>query len=1058
MQNKSFISQKLTRVLFFMLVCCIPTLEIGAADHSQEDQRLSGQLLDPSPKVVAEAAFQIGNRGDQFEGDPLVAHTLGGLLTDKDKQTEKYKQPEPVREAAAYAIGRLGPKAAADVPLLLQALDDPERGVVRASAEALGRIGDKRADVLSKLNEKLVGQDTNVKSACLEALSKLLPRSEAASLIFRQVQEDNVDLTKTRVRLAPGVLEKDQAVSFLSKELRNRNTEVQQAAAYEVGKMGPDAIDAEPGLLHLLDDPGKDHKEVRQVAAWALGLMGPAANNAVSKLVTIVRHDTEPIVRRVAADALGSIGSGETDVQDALASELEIDTDLDVKNACATALAGIGTGPKVATALFMALHSDNPAVQLAAVSELAKMDPQPNADVTQLLNLTDSKDLHLREAAVQALGHIHQGGRNAIPRLISYSTRDPMAAVRIAAVQALGEYSGYLAQNNDLAAQSLTALAIAAQNGKTHSAASQSIQTIADALRDRLQSHPTSNDADLKAPLAATLDRIKSSSTASDPSDIAAIDSLSRALNSLEKSLFILKVRTGLLAHPSVLYLIVGVLLYCSWILVLRFILLRYVPLRLISWNEVLMDIRIELPQSWGGLKLSLRDLLLLKYFRHARVLEAWVFKHAPLARLNFTNKDTYKLRANYFPLPLVVDGEIVAQLSPTDLLQYCDRESWCLRIIGEGGAGKTSLACQLALWAIEQDPEKRLSRDRQMIPVLLERSSGESTLADLDRFKATVRALIQNITGEPEPIPEWLSERLLRDRRVLVIVDGLSEFNLEPHQALHLEPNFPVTALIVTSRSDRLWAGPTHTDLHPLRIDSNHLSSFMNAYLGGTRNPMSDAELYEACRRLADLVGSDRSITPLLAKLYAEQLARNQQFKPSVKQLPDSIPGLVLGYLNAINRDRAQTDPNHTEIHRAAEVVAWECCKESYQAGYARKTTVSKALTEDGFNPDVADYLEQRLQIIRSIAPAETHVEFASDSIAEYLAGLRLIYVLKTDQEWHELLSRADKVPGGDESVTEFFAAVWDCCKHSDADLKVSDAIMEELFKRGRQSSLVSQ
>src|SRR5207248_9229637 len=129
-------------------------------------------------------------------------------------------------------------------------------------------------------------------------------------------------------------------------------------------------------------------------------------------------------------------------------------------------------------------------------------------------------------------------------------------------------------------------------------------------------------------------------------------------------------------------------------------------------------------------------------------------------------------------------------------------------------------------------------------------------------------------------------------------------------------------------------------------------------------------------------------------------------------------------------------------------ELSCWLCSK---NYGF-------ESFKEDGFNPDVADYLEERLQIIRSIAPAETHVEFASDPIAEYLAGLRLIYVLKTDQEWLELLSGADRVPGRDESVMEFFAAVWDCCKHADAELKVSDAIMEELFKRGRQTSVVPQ
>ena len=196
------------------------------------------------------------------------------------------------------------------------------------------------------------------------------------------------------------------------------------------------------------------------------------------------------------------------------------------------------------------------------------------------------------------------------------------------------------------------------------------------------------------------------------------------------------------------------------------------------------------------------------------------------------------------------------------------------------------------------------------------------------------------NRIGEAKPVPEWLCTGFLENGRLLVIIDGLSEMTPAPDQQLPLHPEYSIAALILTSRSEHLWAGGAHTDIRPLRIDSDHLSPFMNAYLG-KNNRLADTDLFEACRRLATLVGN-RRITPLLARMYAEQLANAHA---SQKMLPDNIPALVLGYVSTLNRDRKAEDPEHATIHCAAEIAAWECCKTTYSAGYANKNQLAKVL-----------------------------------------------------------------------------------------------------------------
>ena len=199
-----------------------------------------------------------------------------------------------------------------------------------------------------------------------------------------------------------------------------------------------------------------------------------------------------------------------------------------------------------------------------------------------------------------------------------------------------------------------------------------------------------------------------------------------------------------------------------------------------------------------------------------------------------------------------------------------------------------------------------------------------------------------------------------------------------------------------------------------------------MNAYLGKRVQPFGDAELYDACRRLADLVGKHRSITPLLAKLYAEQLARVSA-KPSFSnQLPDNIPELMLGYLTTINRDRGPNDPGHEIVHRAAQVVAWECCRANLYASVAKKVNVLKSLSDASIDSGVLSYLENRLQVVHSIAPAQTHVEYGLDPVAEYLAAQWLLVINQTDDDWDKFLARIDGVIDDRHSSRDFVSAVW--------------------------------
>jgi HEAT repeat protein len=87
------------------------------------------------------------------------------------------KAPAPqTRNAAAYEISGMGPSAAAAVPALIQALDDPEESVRFPVTVALGEIGPAAKAAVPRL-KKMAEEETNdeVAAAAKRAIRHIEP-------------------------------------------------------------------------------------------------------------------------------------------------------------------------------------------------------------------------------------------------------------------------------------------------------------------------------------------------------------------------------------------------------------------------------------------------------------------------------------------------------------------------------------------------------------------------------------------------------------------------------------------------------------------------------------------------------------------------------------------------------------------------------------------------------------------------------------------------------------------------------------------------------------------
>jgi hypothetical protein len=456
---------------------------------------------------------------------------------------------------------------------------------------------------------------------------------------------------------------------------------------------------------------------------------------------------------------------------------------------------------------------------------------------------------------------------------------------------------------------------------------------------------------------------------------------------------------------------------------------------------------KVKLPDWAGGGDASLAHLLLIGFFRyHPRVLDAWVLKHIPTVREQFNRIRTVEQRQVHVEVPVALDRRVVSALQPEHLNEAFSRKLTCLLIQGEGGSGKTSLACQIAQWAMADAP--RLSKHR-MLPVLIEQDLNLEVAKDKVVLIEVIRGQLRNLAGEDDAPDQELVVRLLKRKRVLLIVDSYSELNETTRNKIRpVDPEFAANNLIVTSRLEEALDGVMKTTLCPQRVQGNRLASFMEVYLRecGKRDLFPDVEFFEACKRLSEMVGK-RDITVLLAKLYANQLIASKEKSEDSRLLPENIPDLMLQYLNQLNRKEGRMDDR--AVRTAAKIIAWECLRNTYQPTPAKMDAVLQALGGDAAE-DKIKYIEEKLQFIQVLGVARDRVKFSLDPLAEYLAGLHLVENYRGNEEsWRQFLAQASTAFGATDKIKGFLLAVRDCCLAKGPDLNVPSFVAEELAKQ---------
>jgi len=480
---------------------------------------------------------------------------------------------------------------------------------------------------------------------------------------------------------------------------------------------------------------------------------------------------------------------------------------------------------------------------------------------------------------------------------------------------------------------------------------------------------------------------------------------------------------------------------------------------RLVLWKRPrwllrLPDEGIQIPLPWDpSKKLPLGPRLIHSLKYRPRVLDAWVAEHHGTIEKRFHAIATVEQRRHHVTLPVKVGQKLEPELTP-ERLQALGGVGGLVLISGEGGVGKTSLALQIATWALTA----KLT-DRQAVPVLVEADlQGEESL--LSRVRSTLVGLTEHLGPERAALAPTLPlvQALLERRRLLVILDHFSELGDESRQRLlPTADDFPSAWAIVTSRREESFGGKVLLHLRPQRLTADQLWPFFTDYLRLVQAEEAlDFDLHErAVGRLreitAGIVDEQQAITVLLAKLYIDVvLAERRGAGGSL--LPASVPALMLTYVRQINGAIPEAVRQPPElVVRALQHLAQASQEKLFRPLAVRRDLALRVLAlasaeregmeaEEGSQLprgglELLRYLVERLYLVEE-SPDGAAMRLVLDPLADYLAALGWLRQLdrEGDGDWQTFLEQTLPARGSEGAALAqgFLRALYDCAVHA--------------------------
>ncbi len=433
-----------------------------------------------------------------------------------------------------------------------------------------------------------------------------------------------------------------------------------------------------------------------------------------------------------------------------------------------------------------------------------------------------------------------------------------------------------------------------------------------------------------------------------------------------------------------------------------------------------------------GGAKIaSLSTMARESFLQEDDFLDAWVERRVDAVRAAIDHLDLFRQRRVYVALPVRVHdgatGQMIEQPTAERLRFLFGHERVVIPIVGGAGTGKSTLACAIARWAVSSLPEERLTQHR-MLPVFV--------VEDTANLTDSVARSLRRMIGDDE-LPADLVQSLLRKRRLLVVVDALSERSgtTQDHVRTMYEEGAPINALVITSRREPDFGALERTSLYPERLTAERLIPFIFEYLrrrgeDDLFTPREQIVLGERVLMLAETGGLTTAVTPLLATLFVESAVERIRAGKSLDDIPDQIPEVFLDYIRRLDPSTGDGDIGHDELIRGARILAQASLGETFTPKDFRYHDGLAALQ---INHERATSLIQRLVSISVVERRDVGgialLRFGLDSVAEYLAAIAWLDGLANKRDaWVSFVARVQATQGYPKHFDSFLVALSTC------------------------------
>jgi len=329
-----------------------------------------------------------------FAQDTAGPAALGLRLKDQDPA---------VRTDAATKLAAMGPRAAAAIPQLSDALIDSVASVRHAVLQAFANMGPRAADAAGTVAILLGYEEMETQVMTADVLAKIG---------------------------APG-----PSVTPLNQALNDDEGQVRAACARALGSFGPASLMAVPRLTRLADTDTS--AEVRAAAKDALDKIAPEKGRAQRVAAGLRSKDTP--TRLATATILAEMGGSGRGAIPALVRAFH-DPDAGVRFAAATSATQIAPDSASVRKGVLALvtNTQEDRIERAKLARVAKDSHLPlDGGVPALATQSKATDLLVRKGAVVILGLVRPVTDAAVQTLIA-ALSDESSDVRGLSAEALG--------------------------------------------------------------------------------------------------------------------------------------------------------------------------------------------------------------------------------------------------------------------------------------------------------------------------------------------------------------------------------------------------------------------------------------------------------------------------------------------------------------------------------------------------------------------------------------------------------------------------------------------